>query len=104
MPKGSGQVPSKYKYEAKPGDVFQRNRQRLLHMPPQAPEPALRLVCPGASEVGEVGSGGHVGAATWRSPLPYYVSGKASERAVKYYTDWRGFMQKCPEWSFVKSS
>lgn len=107
MPNGSGHVPSKHKDVTEPGDVFQRNAQRLLCMPPQAPEPALRLRQlgrPGASKAGEVESGRHVGAATWRSPLLYYVSGKASEKAVKRYMDWRGSRQKCPEWSWVKSN
>ena len=59
VPNGSGQVPSKYKYVTELGDVFQRNTQRLLRMPPQAPEPALRLRqlgCPGARKAGEVES------------------------------------------------
>lgn len=79
------------------GEVLQANKQRLLCMPSQAPEPALRLRqlgCPGASEAGKVEFGRHVCAATWRSPLPYHVSGKSSKKAVKRYMDWRGFMQK----------
>lgn len=79
------------------GEVLQGNKQRLPCMPSQAPEPALRLWqlgCPGASEAGKVESGRHVCAATWRSPLPYHVSGKSSKKAAKHYMDWRGFMQK----------
>lgn len=74
-------------------------------MSPQAPEPALRLRQlgrPGASKAGEVESGKPVGAAAWRSPLPYGVSGKAPEKAVKRHMDGRGLMQKCLEWSLVK--
>jgi len=68
-----GKCPPSTNYVTEPGDIFQGNMQRLLHMPPQAPEPALRLQqlgCPGASKAGEVESGRHVGAATWRSPHP----------------------------------
>lgn len=79
------------------GEVLQGNKQRLLCMPSQAPEPALQLwqlECPGASEARKVEPGRHVCAATWRSPLPSNVSGKSSKKAVKHYMEWRGFMQK----------